>query len=91
MSDSANVIPIFGSVEGEDGSAGGGVALSEAKRMAEAIVFASAEPVSRRMLEERLPEGVDIAKVMEALAPGLCHAGRESRARGRQLGVSHGW
>jgi segregation and condensation protein B len=68
MSDSANVIPIFGSMEGDDGSAGGGVALSDAKRMAEAIVFASAEPVSRRTLEERLPEGVDIPKVMEALA-----------------------
>ncbi|KFB09879.1 SMC-Scp complex subunit ScpB [Nitratireductor basaltis] len=67
MSDRANVIPIFGSSEGDDGSVGGGVALSDAKRMAEAIVFASAEPVSRRMLEERLPEGVNISKVMEAL------------------------
>jgi segregation and condensation protein B len=75
MSDSANVIPIFGSMEGDDGSAGGGVALSDAKRMAEAIVFASAEPVSRRTLEERLPEGVDIPKVMEALARDYARRG----------------
>lgn len=41
--------------------------LAEAVRMAEAIVFASAEPVSRRALETRLPDGVDIPQVMDEL------------------------
>lgn len=36
-------------------------------RMAEAIVFASSEPVSTRALSERLPAGVDIAAVMDEL------------------------
>ena len=38
--------------------------LAEAMRMAEAIVFASAEPVSERALAARLPEGLDIPLVM---------------------------
>jgi segregation and condensation protein B len=41
--------------------------LAEAIRMAEAIVFASAEPVSEAALAKRLPEGVDIARVMTQL------------------------
>jgi segregation and condensation protein B len=41
--------------------------LAEAVRMAEAIVFASAEPVSDRHLAERLPDGVDVAAVMAEL------------------------
>src|SRR5690606_17749227 len=39
------------------------LALSEAVRMAEAVIFASAEPVSDRQLAARLPEGVDVAAV----------------------------
>ncbi|MCV0396684.1 MAG: SMC-Scp complex subunit ScpB [Rhizobiaceae bacterium] len=42
--------------------------LAEAARMAEAIVFASAEPVSARALAARLPEGVDVAAVMAEVA-----------------------
>jgi segregation and condensation protein B len=38
--------------------------LDEAMRMAEAIVFASAEPVSERALAARLPEGVDVRATM---------------------------
>lgn len=38
--------------------------MAEAVRMAEAIVFASAEPVSARALAARLPEGADVAAVM---------------------------
>ncbi len=38
--------------------------LAEAVRMAEAIVFASAEPVSEKALAARLPEGIDIAAAM---------------------------
>ncbi len=41
--------------------------LAEAMRMAEAIVFASAEPVSDRALAARLPDGIDVAAVMAAL------------------------
>jgi segregation and condensation protein B len=41
--------------------------LAEAVRMAEAIVFASAEPVSDRALAERLPGETDIAAVMAEL------------------------
>lgn len=41
--------------------------LAEAMRMAEAIVFASAEPVSAKALAQRLPEGIDVAAVMEQL------------------------
>ena len=41
--------------------------LAEAMRMAEAIVFASAEPVSEKQLAQRLPEGVDIRATMSEL------------------------
>lgn len=41
--------------------------LAEAVRMAEAIVFASAEPVSEKALAARLPEGLDVALVMREL------------------------
>jgi len=41
--------------------------LAEVVRMAEAIVFASSEPVSERALAARLPEGVDIAATMTEL------------------------
>jgi len=41
--------------------------LSEAMRMAEAIVFASAEPVTEKALAQRLPEGTDVRQVMKEL------------------------
>lgn len=41
--------------------------LAEAARMAEAIVFASTEPVSEKAIAARLPEGADIPAVMEHL------------------------
>ncbi len=41
--------------------------VSEAMRMAEALVFASAEPVTDKALAERLPDGVGIAMVMARL------------------------
>ncbi|WP_238719842.1 SMC-Scp complex subunit ScpB [Nitratireductor alexandrii] len=41
--------------------------LVEAMRMAEAIVFASAEPVSEKALAMRMPEGVDISAIMASL------------------------
>ena len=41
--------------------------LAEAVRMAEAIVFASAEPVSEKQIGQRLPEGVDVPAAMAEL------------------------
>jgi segregation and condensation protein B len=41
--------------------------LAETVRMAEAIVFASAEPVSQKALAARLPQGSDVAVVMAEL------------------------
>lgn len=40
---------------------------AEAMRMAEALVFASAEPVTQKALADRLPDGVDMAAIMEDL------------------------
>lgn len=43
------------------------VSLSDALRMAEAILFASAEPVTEKALRERLPSGVDVAALLGEL------------------------
>jgi segregation and condensation protein B len=40
---------------------------AEAMRMAEALVFASSEPVSEKALADRLPDGVDVAALMAEL------------------------
>lgn len=72
MSESGNVVP-FRPDEAEAGDDRHGdnpaerLHLAETKRMAEAIVFASAEPVSEKALAGRLPEGVDVPAVMAAL------------------------
>lgn len=42
--------------------------LIEATRIAEALVFASAEPVSEAFLADRLPRGTPVQAVMQALA-----------------------
>jgi|TARA_R110002020_G_scaffold135323_3_gene302216 segregation and condensation protein B len=52
----------------EDTSSPQSFSLAEAERIAEALVFASAEPVSEDFLAERLPLGVDIPAVMESLS-----------------------
>lgn len=41
--------------------------MAEVVRMAEAIVFASAEPVSEKQLAARLPEGTDVAATMREM------------------------
>ncbi|RCS24235.1 SMC-Scp complex subunit ScpB [Phyllobacterium salinisoli] len=43
------------------------LAMAEAVRMAEALIFASAEPVSERALAERLPSNVDVPAVLKML------------------------
>jgi segregation and condensation protein B len=73
MSDSigASVVPFVVNDDSEEETAARNPAemlhLSEAMRMAEAIVFASAEPVSEKQLAQRLPDGVDIAAAMAEL------------------------
>ncbi len=55
--------------EGEDGANVPRIhpALAEAKRIAEALVFASAEPVSEAYLQDRLPRGMSPRVVMQSL------------------------
>lgn len=63
MSGGGKVIPFV--LDDAETGEGAPVVLAEAVRMAEAIVFASTEPVSHKALAARLPEGVDVAAVME--------------------------
>lgn len=67
----ASVLPFFLADGDEDHAAPGNPALrlhvGEAVRMAEAIVFASAEPVAEKHLSARLPEGIDVPAVMAEL------------------------
>ncbi|MBM7326249.1 SMC-Scp complex subunit ScpB [Agrobacterium sp. CMT1] len=48
--------------------------LKEAERIAEALVFASAEPVSPGFIAERLPRGMDVDAVLQRLK--AAYAGR---------------
>lgn len=43
-------------------------ALEEAERVAEALVFASAEPVAEKDIAEKIADGIDVREVMERLA-----------------------
>jgi len=52
---------------GPDEQAAGTASESDHLRMVEAILFASAEPISTRDLAERLPEGVDVKPLLEQL------------------------
>jgi len=58
---------VFHIGEGEMDNPAERLRIAELARMAEAIVFASAEPVSERALEGRLPEGAPVAQVMAEL------------------------
>jgi len=51
-----------------DESSSQAYSIAEAERIAEALVFASAEPVTEAFLTERLPQGIDIASLMEGLS-----------------------
>ncbi|MBN9242801.1 MAG: SMC-Scp complex subunit ScpB [Mesorhizobium sp.] len=66
----ASVIPfVIGddAEAGENGNPAARLHLAEAVRMAEAIVFASAEPVTEKQLSQRLPDGVDVPAAMAEL------------------------
>lgn len=69
MSDGSNasVILFPGEDEARDTKQVSSPGAEEIVRMAEAIVFASAEPVSEKQLAARLPEGVDLAATMREL------------------------
>lgn len=67
----ANVVPL-GVAGREAGDAAGEnpalrLQLAETVRMVEAVLFASAEPVSEKALRERLPEGADIRAALDTL------------------------
>ena len=49
--------------------------LTEAVRMAEALIFASAEPVSEKALAERLPANIDLRAVLSDLQAGYAKRG----------------
>ena len=49
--------------------------LLSATRIAEALLFASAEPITRKALAERLPEQVSVNKVMAALEARYAYSG----------------
>lgn len=55
----SNIIPFLTEQDGETAAD-----MAEAVRMAEAILFASAEPVSEKALAARLPDGVNIPAVL---------------------------
>ena len=67
----ARIVPFV--MDEEDGEVTGRgnpaveLALAETLRMVEAIIFASAEPVTEKALADRLPSGADLAAVLEAL------------------------
>lgn len=63
MSEGANIVA-FGRGDAE---VAGRLHLAETTRMAEAIIFASAEPVTEKQLAERLPEGADIQAALAEL------------------------
>jgi segregation and condensation protein B len=69
MSDGSNaaVIPFVHGDDAREENPAERLFLAEAVRMAEAIIFASAEPVSDKALAARLPDGVELALVMTEL------------------------
>ncbi|MGA0616017.1 SMC-Scp complex subunit ScpB [Paracoccus sp. KR1-242] len=61
------------------------LSLIEQERMIEAILFASAEPLSLRAISSRLPDGCDVAEALETLRARY-------QGRGVQLGrVGDSW
>jgi segregation and condensation protein B len=54
-------------IAGENVGRSVSLSMAEVERIAEALVFASAEPVSESFLAERLPRGIDIGAVMNRL------------------------
>jgi segregation and condensation protein B len=69
--ESATIVPFHAGEDGfetHDDNPAVRLHMAEAVRMAEAIVFASADPVSEKQLAARLPDGIEIPAVMAELA-----------------------
>ncbi len=68
----AQVVPFDAEASGieddETGSPINGRAYEEAERVAEALVFASADPVSEKEIKDKIADEVDVRVVMERLA-----------------------
>ncbi|HEU4986473.1 MAG TPA: SMC-Scp complex subunit ScpB [Rhizobiaceae bacterium] len=69
MTEGGNVVPFVSEEEdrGPVGNPAERLHLMEAKRMVEAMIFASAEPISEKALVTRLPDGIDVAPVLQEL------------------------
>lgn len=63
--------------------------LKEAERIAEALVFASAEPVSVAFIAERLPRGMDVVAILHGLKAAYGERGVNLVQVGA-MGVPHG-
>ena len=50
------------------GAVGANRAFKEAERIAEALVFASSEPVAERDIADKLPDDIDVSAVMNSLS-----------------------
>jgi segregation and condensation protein B len=65
MGEIARLFPVSGEAEAE--SAGPNQALTEAMRIAEALLFAAREPLSEQDIERRMPRGVSVTSVLDHL------------------------
>jgi segregation and condensation protein B len=65
----ARLFPVDESAEDVDS------ALHEAVRIAEAVLFAAAEPLEEKQIGERLPDGVSLSQVLEALREHYANRG----------------
>ncbi len=63
-----------GSAEDDGASTGPGY-VEEAERIAEALIFASATPVSEAFIANRLPASVDVATILQRLKQLYAHRG----------------
>lgn len=64
----AEIAVLYPQQPSEDGEGAGEVAaMTEGKRIAEALLFAAAEPVEQKELAKRMPEEADVEAVLEEL------------------------
>ncbi len=76
MADSQNatILPFVRGGDATGGESPAGHSL-EQLRMIEAILFASAEPISEKVLAERLPEGADVSALLQELQQAYASRG----------------
>ena len=76
MADSQNatILPFVRGGDATGGESPAGQSL-EQLRMIEAILFASAEPISEKVLAERLPEGADVSALLQELQQAYASRG----------------